>query len=228
MLYVPKEAVSADSSKDNTPCAVNSTVSTTTTTTAPPPPPPKNAARMLALALAESAQQVSGHSQSQACNTPTPPSPLDASGLYHTTLPLGQPSTRERGSGGNSPPPAFTPDRSQLAPPILPANRQSVDLTSMESAKTSPVPPVVQPETDFAPHRDALLQKSVPVPNTTSQASPTRKSPERQSSATVHDPALTCSSDDTLARNCRVTQVSTQSTPNVSHTFEHRVALLNF
>lgn len=224
MLCVLTEAVSADASKDNTPCVVNSTVSTTTTTTTtPPPPPPKNAARMLALALAESAQQVSGHCQSQACDAPTPPSPLDIIGLYHTTVPLVQASTPERRSGRKSPPPAFTPDKPQLAPPVPTATQQSVDSTSMESAKKCTVPPVVQPETDSAPHSDTSLQKSVHVPNTTSQVPPTQKSPERHSSATVCDRAHTSSSDDTPATSCRDTQVSTQSAPDVSHTFEQSV-----
>lgn len=203
-----------DSSKDNTPCTVNSTVSTTTTT--PPPPPPKNAARMLALALAESAQQVSGQSQSQAS---TAQSPLDASGLHHTTHPLVQASTPERGSGRTSPPPAFPPAKSQLAPPSPPANQQPVDFISLESAKTSTAPPVAQPETDSAPHSDALLRKSAPVPNATSQASPTRKSPERQPPTAVHVPAHNFSSCETLATSCRDTQVSTQSVPEVSHAF---------
>lgn len=183
---------------------------------------------MLALALAESAQQVSG--QSHACDASTPPSPLDASGLYRTTLPLVRASTPDRGSGRNSPPPAFTPDKSQLAPPFPPANQQPEDLTGMESAKTSTVPPVVQPKTDFAPHSDAPLQKSAAPPppptphNATSQVSPTRKSPERQPSATVHDPGHTPSSDDTPVTSCRDTKVSTQSAPDVSHTFRHKVA----
>nr|XP_015193144.1 PREDICTED: rho GTPase-activating protein 32 isoform X2 [Lepisosteus oculatus] len=41
----------------------------------PPPPPPKNAARMLALALAESAQQASIQSQRRPSEPPTPTSP---------------------------------------------------------------------------------------------------------------------------------------------------------
>uniref|UniRef100_A0AAQ5ZMY6 Rho GTPase-activating protein 32 n=1 Tax=Amphiprion ocellaris TaxID=80972 RepID=A0AAQ5ZMY6_AMPOC len=61
-----------DSSKDLTPRSLNSTAPTS----APPPPPPKNAARMLALALAESAQQVSIQSQSRSSEPPTLVSPL--------------------------------------------------------------------------------------------------------------------------------------------------------
>uniref|UniRef100_A0A3P8T124 Rho GTPase-activating protein 32 n=1 Tax=Amphiprion percula TaxID=161767 RepID=A0A3P8T124_AMPPE len=56
-----------DSSKDLTPRSLNSAAPTS----APPPPPPKNAARMLALALAESAQQVSIQSQSRSSEPPT-------------------------------------------------------------------------------------------------------------------------------------------------------------
>uniref|UniRef100_A0A8C6LWA8 Rho GTPase-activating protein 32 n=1 Tax=Nothobranchius furzeri TaxID=105023 RepID=A0A8C6LWA8_NOTFU len=57
-----------DSSEDLTPCSLGSSVP-------PPPPPPKNAARMLALALTESAQQVSVQSQSCSSEPLIPVSP---------------------------------------------------------------------------------------------------------------------------------------------------------
>lgn len=55
----------SDSSQDVTTHLVNAAAPST-----PPPPAPKNAARMLALALAESAQEVSIHSQSSEPCTP--------------------------------------------------------------------------------------------------------------------------------------------------------------
>uniref|UniRef100_A0A8D3BWE5 Rho GTPase-activating protein 32 n=1 Tax=Scophthalmus maximus TaxID=52904 RepID=A0A8D3BWE5_SCOMX len=80
--------VALDSSEDLPPHSLSSTAPTSAP---PPPPPPKNAARMLALALAESAQQVSIQSQARSSEPPTPVSSLqsqDASDFQDSPHPL--------------------------------------------------------------------------------------------------------------------------------------------
>uniref|UniRef100_A0A672SQ47 Rho GTPase-activating protein 32 n=1 Tax=Sinocyclocheilus grahami TaxID=75366 RepID=A0A672SQ47_SINGR len=68
-LFCPSIGAAAlDSPKGNVPVSSVSLI--------PPPPPPKNAARMLALALAESAQQATILSRRQSSGPPTPVSPV--------------------------------------------------------------------------------------------------------------------------------------------------------
>lgn len=226
--------MSPDSLKDYTPCTISSTAPTTAPLL-PPPPPPKNAARMLALALAESAQQVSIHSQSQTSGPSTPVSPLqphDTSDFQDMTHPVVQLSTREEESGGNSPPPTLAPVKSHLTPSSPTIKQQPLDLPSMvskqpDSVNTSRAAPSIHPETDST-SPDSLLYQSAPVPKSTSQTSPTRKSPQRQQTVTMHIPVHTSSSSDAPATtpvgSSRDTQVLTQSTPEVSRiNLLHRV-----
>lgn len=192
---------------------------------------------MLALALAESAQQVSIHSQSQTSGPCTPVSPLqlhDASDFQDMTQPLVLPSTQEEESGGNSPPPTLAPAKSLLTPSSPTIKQQPLDLPSMvskqpDSANTSRAAPSAQPKTDST-SPDTLLYQSAPVPNSSSQTSPTRKSPERQQPVTMHIPVHTSSSSDvpptTPGGGSRDTQVLTHSTTEVSQ-INHIGSLIN-
>uniref|UniRef100_A0A7N5ZT91 Rho GTPase-activating protein 32 n=1 Tax=Anabas testudineus TaxID=64144 RepID=A0A7N5ZT91_ANATE len=88
---------------------------------APPPPPPKNAARMLALALTESAQQVSIQSQSFELPTPgSPPQSLEASNIQDLPHSVVQHSSKEGAERGGSPPPnstVITPQKQTVSLP---------------------------------------------------------------------------------------------------------------
>ncbi|XP_078028288.1 rho GTPase-activating protein 32 isoform X2 [Epinephelus lanceolatus] len=222
--------VAPDSSKDLTPRSLSSSAPTT----APPPPPPKNAARMLALALAESAQQVSIQSQSRSSEPPTPVSPLqpqEASHFQDLPHPLVQhfqlPS--EEGAGrGSSPPPNST------APNVTPASsytsasspiikQQPLELTSTitkpsDSTKSSITPPGTQPETDPTPP-DTPFYKCAPHSSSTSLTSPIRKSPERQQPVTGHVPGCTSSTNTSPATlpsgSCKDNGVLPQPVPEV-------------
>uniref|UniRef100_A0A4W6DVL3 Rho GTPase-activating protein 32 n=1 Tax=Lates calcarifer TaxID=8187 RepID=A0A4W6DVL3_LATCA len=119
--------VTPDSSKDLTPYSLSSTAPTS----APPPPPPKNAARMLALALAESAQQVSIQSQSRSSEPPTPLSSVQSQeasnfqDVLHPLVPHFQTSSDEGAERGSSPPPngttpTFTTSSSYPSPHLQP------------------------------------------------------------------------------------------------------------
>ncbi|XP_019123399.2 rho GTPase-activating protein 32 isoform X2 [Larimichthys crocea] len=186
--------VAPDSSKDLlTPRSHNSTAPTTAP---PPPPPPKNAARMLALALAESAQQVSIQSQSRSSEPPTPVSPLqpqEASNFQEPPHPLVPhfPTYPDEGAGGGS-----SPLPNSTAPTVTPASsyppassptikqQQPQELTSTvgklsEGGNSSTALPGVQPETDST-SSDTPLYKCAPLPTSIGLTSPTRKSPERR------------------------------------------------
>lgn len=185
--------VAPDSSKDLlTPRSHNSTAPTTAP---PPPPPPKNAARMLALALAESAQQVSIQSQSRSSEPPTPVSPLqpqEASNFQEPPHPLVPhfPTYPEEGAGGGSSPlpnstaPTVTPASSYPPTSSPTIKQQPQELTSTvgklsEGGKSSTALPGVQPETDST-SSDTPLYKCAPLPTSIGLTSPTRKSPERR------------------------------------------------
>ncbi|XP_042286919.1 rho GTPase-activating protein 32 isoform X2 [Thunnus maccoyii] len=203
--------VAPDSSKDLTPRSLSSSAATS----APPPPPPKNAARMLALALAESAQQVSIQSNSRSSEPPTPVSPLqpqeafdfqDMPGL--PLIPQFQTSSDEGAGRGSSPPPNFTAPTDTTAssypstssPPI---KQQQLELTSTitkpsDSAKSSTTPTGTQPETVSTPP-GTPLHKCTPLSSSNSLVSPTRKSPDRQQPVTGQVPLHTSSTSSTPA-----------------------------
>lgn len=206
-------AVAPDSLKDLTPHSVSSTAPTTAP---PPPPPPKNAARMLALALAESAQQVSIQSKSWSSDPPTPVSPLQPPEASHS-----QTSSEERTERGSSIPPKNTATLASSYPSTSSptVKQQPIELPSTftkqtDSAKSSTAPPGTQPETASTPP-DTPVYKCAPLPSSTSLASPTKKSPERQQpvSAQVH----TSSSSNTPATTPSSSCILSQPAPKVRH-----------
>uniref|UniRef100_A0A667ZWJ5 Rho GTPase-activating protein 32 n=1 Tax=Myripristis murdjan TaxID=586833 RepID=A0A667ZWJ5_9TELE len=201
--------VALESSKDPSPGSLSSMPSLS----APPPPPPKNAARMLALALAESAQQASIQSQIRSSEPPAPVSPLppqEASEILDSSLPpvpqLQAPS-KEGTASGSSPAPNATPQTpataSYPATSSPPGKWQLPESTSMitkpsNSAKSSTTPPGKRQEIDPTPPNTPLYP-CAPLSTSVSQVSPTRKSPERQQSVTGQIPVSTSSSGTTPA-----------------------------
>ncbi|XP_068600209.1 LOW QUALITY PROTEIN: rho GTPase-activating protein 32 [Brachionichthys hirsutus] len=154
----------------------------------PPPPPPKNAARMLALALAESAQQVSIQSKSQSTEPPTPASPqapqepTNFHDLPHPPQSYPQMSPAEGADRGSPPPPSNAALTVNHVLPYLAApqiKQQPSELTSSGDAKSSTTPPGAQPETDLSPPNTHLYKDAMPH-GSAGQTSPTRKSPERK------------------------------------------------
>ncbi|XP_048023216.1 rho GTPase-activating protein 32 isoform X5 [Megalobrama amblycephala] len=181
-------AVALDSPKGNVPVSSVSLI--------PPPPPPKNAARMLALALAESAQQASILSQRQSSGPPTPVSPLKPQELLETldwphppSLPS-QPSLEEAAvevskiSAPTSSPPSTPPEKLTRS--------VSLHLNTSDSGKQSSIScnsqDVVSPET--------ASQNAMPS-SQPSQASQTQKSPERQQPAVGQTPVSTAKTTTT-------------------------------
>ncbi|XP_071316708.1 rho GTPase-activating protein 32 isoform X3 [Trachinotus anak] len=218
--------VAPDSSKDLTPHSLSSTAPTSAP---PPPPPPKNAARMLALALAESAQQVSMQSQSRSSEPPTPVSSLQSQeasnfqDLAHPPVPHFQTSSEERAEQGSSPPPNSSIPTVPTAPPCPisspPVTVQPALVTmSPESQKSSRSPPGAQPHADATPP-DTPLYKGAPLSSSVSLTSPTRKSPERQQPVAGQVPVHTSSSSSTPATtpsgSCKDAGVLVQPVPEV-------------
>lgn len=203
----PLGVTTLDSSKDPTPCSLNSTAPSSV----PPPPPPKNAARMLALALAESAQQVSTQSQLRSSEPSTPLSPLqphEASSFQDSPHPfvLQFQIASEDGAGrGSTPPPnsAATSVITVSSHPSTssPSNKhQPPELTSMitkpsDSAKSS----ITASQTEVDPPPDTPLYNCAPLSTSPSRTSPTRKSPERQQPVTGPVPLHSSSSNSTAA-----------------------------
>uniref|UniRef100_A0AAQ5ZL42 Rho GTPase-activating protein 32 n=1 Tax=Amphiprion ocellaris TaxID=80972 RepID=A0AAQ5ZL42_AMPOC len=196
-----------DSSKDLTPRSLNSTAPTS----APPPPPPKNAARMLALALAESAQQVSIQSQSRSSEPPTLASSEEGAG-------------REIYSPPNSTSMTVITDSSYASASSPSVPQQPRELTSTitkpsDSAKSSTAPAGAQPETDTT-SPDTPLYKCAPLSSSTSRTSPTKKSPEKQQIVTGPAAAHTSSSTTTPATtpssSCKDTGILPQVVPEVN------------
>lgn len=202
-------AITPDSSKDLTPRSLTSTAPTS----APPPPPPKNAARMLALALAESAQQVSTQSQPR-FSEPTLVSPQqlhEASNFQdspHPFVPQFQTASVDGAGQGSSPPPHSAPinviTASSYPSTSSPLTKhQPLELTSMttkpsDSAKSSTAPAASRREADSSPP-DTPLYKCAPLSTSASLTSPTRKSPERQQPVTGQVTVHSSSSSSTAA-----------------------------
>lgn len=222
-------AVSPDSSKYTTSCSISPPASTT----APPHPPPKNAAHMLALALAESAQQVSIQCQSQSSEPSSPVTPLqsqNASNNQESPYALVQTSSEEELGRGSSPPPYITdptvaPTSSFSATSSLAVKPQPLEFPSMitklpDSAKTPTVSPDTQPETDST-QTDIPINKGAPLPISINGASPTRKSPERQQTVTAQIPVNTSSwgntPANTLSGSCKDSGLLLQPVSEVSH-----------
>lgn len=213
-------AVAPDSLKDLTPRSIRSTAPTTAP---PPPPPPKNAARMLALALAESAQQVTIQSKSWSSEPPTPvspPQPQEASNFHNSPYPMVQTSSEKRAERGSSLLPKSTATPVSSYPTTSSPELPSTFTKQTDSAKSSRAPPGTLPETDSTPP-DTPLYKCGPLPSSTSLTSPTRKSPEKQQPVTAQVPTHTSSSSNTPATtpsiSCKDTGVLPQPAPKVSH-----------
>lgn len=225
--------VALDCSKDFSPRSLSSTAPTYVP---PPPPPPKNAARMLALALAESAQQVSMQSHSWSSEPLIPVSPLQPQEAFDfqdlpelPMAPIFQTSSDERAERGSSPSPNSTAQDvtttpcypSASSPPI---KEQPPELTSMitkspEAAKSSSTPRGAQPETDSTPP-DTPLYKCTPLSCSGNLISPTRRSPERKQSLVgqilVHTSSTSTTPAPTTSGSCKDTRVFPQPVPEVS------------
>ncbi|KAM7398607.1 hypothetical protein PAMA_006491 [Pampus argenteus] len=210
--------VALDSSKDLTPRSFSSSAPTS----APPPPPPKNAARMLALALAESAQQVSIQSQSRSSEPPTPVSPLQSQEAFDfqdlpglPLVPHFQTSSEEGARGGSSPPPTFTAPTdttSSSYPSTSNSPIKQLEITKpLDGAKSSTTPPGTQPEAVSTPSGSPLY-KGTPLSISSSLISPTRKSPDRQQpvigQVPVHASTAGSTPVTTPSSSCKDTGVS--------------------
>ncbi|KAM9729128.1 rho GTPase-activating protein 32 isoform 6-T7 [Menidia menidia] len=178
--------ITPDSAKDLSPRSLSSAAPTSAP---PPPPPPKNAACMLALALAESAQQVS----SQSAQTPTLVSPSSLREQAPVHIPHFQRASEE-GRSCSSPPNTTTTTTAVAScyppssgPPVKP---EQPGLTSRipeppDSAASPTAPPQTQPEAESTPPNTPLYKCS-PLSSSSNPTSPTRKSPERKQQVPVH------------------------------------------
>ncbi|KAK5858972.1 hypothetical protein PBY51_003073 [Eleginops maclovinus] len=183
--------VAQDSAKNLTP----RTFSTAAPFTAPPPPPPpKNAARMLALALAESAQQVSIQSQSRHSEPSTPVSPPQLQETFNpqdTSHPqvAHYLTASSEGAGRRS---SLPPNRT--APPVTtassyasassptttqqPLELDSINIKPSDSPHPSTTPPATQSGTDSAPTDSPLYNDSCRVTGVLPQPVPKLKPEE--------------------------------------------------
>uniref|UniRef100_A0A8C1YSH0 Rho GTPase-activating protein 32 n=1 Tax=Cyprinus carpio TaxID=7962 RepID=A0A8C1YSH0_CYPCA len=160
----------------------------------PPPPPPKNAARMLALALAESAQQATILSQRLSSGPPTPVSPIRPQELLETMdWPL-PPSLPSQTSLKEATVEVSKRSAPMSSPPSTPAERLtrsvSLHLNTGYSGKPSSIScnsqDVVSPETpgqSTQPHAAIRSQPQV-QPHSQSQAQP-QFQPKSQPNARV-------------------------------------------
>ncbi|XP_029107327.1 rho GTPase-activating protein 32 isoform X2 [Scleropages formosus] len=166
----------------------------------PPPPPPKNAARMLALALAESAQQATILSQRRPSGPPTPLSPLRPQEPLDTlewppppplpvpavsdevterdTSPAQASSSHPVDTAVESPPLALSPHFTTADIKLTPTSAASLDNQSAAISSTT--------VTSAEPS-----QGSGPAVTPGPQVSPTCKSPEKQLPATVGQSIVT-------------------------------------
>uniref|UniRef100_A0A8C1TEP5 Rho GTPase-activating protein 32 n=1 Tax=Cyprinus carpio TaxID=7962 RepID=A0A8C1TEP5_CYPCA len=182
-------AVALDSPKGNVPVSSVPLI--------PPPPPPKNAARMLALALVESAQQATILSQRQSSGPPTPVSPVKPQELLetmdwppHPSLPS-QPSLEEAAVEASK---RSAPMSSPPSTPTEKLNRSiSLHLNTAESRKPPSIScnsqDVISPETSS----QSAMPSSQPI-----QVSQTQKSPERQQPAVGQTPVSTDKTTTTI------------------------------
>ncbi|XP_055035447.2 rho GTPase-activating protein 32 isoform X4 [Misgurnus anguillicaudatus] len=158
----------------------------------PPPPPPKNAARMLALALAESAQQATVLSQRRPSGPPTPVSPLRPQELLETLdwpQPLSsqsQPSLEEAAvevtkssAIQSSPPSTLTTKVTRSA---------SLHLSTADSGKPPSTSCSSQDVVSMVTPNQSVLPDSQ---SSKDQVSQIQKSPERQQPAVGQTPVST-------------------------------------
>uniref|UniRef100_A0A8C1IY61 Rho GTPase-activating protein 32 n=1 Tax=Cyprinus carpio TaxID=7962 RepID=A0A8C1IY61_CYPCA len=163
----------------------------------PPPPPPKNAARMLALALAESAQQATILSQRLSSGPPTPVSPIRPQELLETMDWPPTPSLPSQTSLKEATVEVSKRSAPMSSTPSTPAERLtrsvSLHLNTGYSGKPSSIScnsqDVVSPET---PGQSAM-PSSQP-----SHVSQSQKSPERQQPAVGQTPVSTDKTTTTI------------------------------
>ncbi|XP_059382371.1 rho GTPase-activating protein 32-like isoform X5 [Carassius carassius] len=178
-------AVALDSPKGNVPVSSVPLI--------PPPPPPKNAARMLALALAESAQQASILSQRQSSGPPTPVSPVKPQEFLETM---------------DWPPPLSLPSQPSLEEAAVEASKRSAPMSSPPSTPTEKLNCSVSLHLNTAesgkPSSISCNSQDVISPETPShsampiQVSQTQKSPERQQPAVGQTPVSTDKTTTTI------------------------------
>ncbi|XP_055731707.1 rho GTPase-activating protein 32 isoform X2 [Salvelinus fontinalis] len=196
-----KEQLGAVASLDS-PKASPGPLSSSSVSLLPPPPPPKNAARMLALALAESAQQASILTQKRPSQSqpPTPVSPIRPLEPSHSLdwppPPALRPQTslKEGPRAGEAQTPTLTPTTPNLAPsppppPTTPTDKQPCQSVSQESismftsAKSPSTSPGASQDMDFTPPASPHHQCTTTPYSPPAHVSPTRKSPDRQQPA---------------------------------------------
>uniref|UniRef100_A0A8C0YNR0 Rho GTPase-activating protein 32 n=1 Tax=Cyprinus carpio carpio TaxID=630221 RepID=A0A8C0YNR0_CYPCA len=184
-----ERTVALDSPKGNVPVSSVSLI--------PPPPPPKNAARMLALALAESAQQATILSQRLSSGPPTPVSPIRPQELLETMDWPPTPSLPSQTSLKEATVEVSKRSAPMSSTPSTPAERLtrsvSLHLNTGYSGKPSSIScnsqDVVSPET---PGQSAM-PSSQP-----SHVSQSQKSPERQQPAVGQTPVSTDKTTTTI------------------------------
>ncbi|XP_061608272.1 rho GTPase-activating protein 32 isoform X3 [Phyllopteryx taeniolatus] len=176
-------------------------LSASATTSTAPPPPPKDAARMLALVLAESAQQVSTQSQPWSCEPLTPLSPVQphfsdgrASSGAHFQTSDEEGAVRGTSASQNSTVSVVTsiPCFPSSSSPLK--EQQVLELTNMktrppDSAKATTTLSGKPPENDSIPS-DTLHKEVTPQPKSTPNLNSLTRSPESQSFV-VHDSVST-------------------------------------
>ncbi|XP_054611250.1 rho GTPase-activating protein 32 isoform X2 [Dunckerocampus dactyliophorus] len=181
-----KGVTGADSSKDFTTHSLSSTAPTSA-----PPSPPKDSTRMMALALAESAQQLCIKSQLRSSEPVTPVSTvqLQTSDCQDSSGPHFENSCVRGAEGGSS------PSRSSsvsVVTPCVPSSssplkeQQMLELTSTMSrqpdcSKSITTPAGKQPGADTTTSPDTLYNKVTPLSSSASPNSPTRRSSDSQS-----------------------------------------------
>ncbi|XP_059398002.1 rho GTPase-activating protein 32-like isoform X2 [Carassius carassius] len=182
-------AVALDSPKGNVPVSSVSLI--------PPPPPPKNAARMLALALAESAQQATILSQRQYSGPPTPVSPIRPQELLETMEWPPPPSLPSQTSLEEATVDVSKRSAPMSSPPSSPAERLtravSLHLNKGDSGKLSSI----FCNSHCVVSKDTPSQSTMPS-NQPSQVSQLQKSPERQQPAVGQTPVSTDKTTTTI------------------------------
>ncbi|XP_050949199.1 rho GTPase-activating protein 32 isoform X3 [Labeo rohita] len=182
-------AVALDSPKGNVPVSSVSLI--------PPPPPPKNAARMLALALAESAQQATILSQRQSSAPPTPVSPIKPLELLETMDWPPPPSLPSQPSLEETAVEASKRSAPTSSPPSTPTEKltRSVSLhfSTADSGKPSSISCTSQDVVSVETPSQSAMPSSQP-----SQVSQTQKSPERQQPAVGQTPVSTDKTTTTI------------------------------
>ncbi|KAB5548899.1 hypothetical protein PHYPO_G00060960 [Pangasianodon hypophthalmus] len=175
----------------------NSTAPVSSVSLLPPPPQPKNTARMLALALAESAQQATFLSQRESSEPPTPVSPL-RSQEFLETLDWPPPPTLKQQTSQEE-----TADVPQFPAP----SSSSASCTPTETLTQSTSMHLIIDDSEKSPSMSgnredtvsSVASSKVASPSQPVQLSPTHNSPERQQPSVGQTPASTETCSTTTA-----------------------------